>query len=170
MNRSAGDPSDGFAAPSGAIEAAAETGVLRIGELAQLAGVTTRTLRYWEEMGLVEPSARRSGGERVFSREDVERVVRIRDLQDLLGFSLAEIRAVLDADAVVDRLRRAYRKGAGTDRRKRLLEEAIAANDRLIARLDDTITRIEEFRRERVTKGERMRAKAAELAAESVMA
>jgi DNA-binding transcriptional MerR regulator len=136
---------------------------LRIGEIAQLAGVTTRTLRYWEQLGLLAPSGHLAGGQRLYSAVEVDRVTRIRDLQCLLGLSLAEIRAVLETDDVLDRLRSAYREGARADRRRRLLDEAIEANDRLIVRLDDALGRIEEFRRERVAKGERMRARAAEL-------
>jgi DNA-binding transcriptional MerR regulator len=94
----------------------------------------------------------------------LDRVTRIRELQCLLGLSLAEIRAVLDTDDVLDRVRSAYREGARTDRRRHLLDDAIAANDQLISRLDDTIGRIEEFRRQRLAKGERMRARATELA------
>jgi DNA-binding transcriptional MerR regulator len=136
---------------------------LRIGEVAQLAGVTTRTLRYWEQVGLVAPSGHLHGGQRLYSSAEIDRVNRIRHLQFLLGLSLAEIRAVLEADDVLDRLRSAYREGARADRQRRLLEEAITANDRLIARLDDTLGRIEEFRGERAAKAERMRARAAEL-------
>jgi DNA-binding transcriptional MerR regulator len=145
---------------------AGEDVTLRIGEVAQQAGVTARTLRYWEEIGLVTPSRTGAGGERLYETAVLDRVNRIRDLQDLLGFSLEEVRSVLDADDVVDRLRHASREGARFDRRRRLLEEAIAANDRLIARLDDTLGRIEEFRRERMTKGERMRSRASELSKE----
>ncbi len=142
--------------------APAPAGPLRIGEVAQLAGVTTRTLRYWEQVGLVAPSGHH-GGQRLYSSAEVERVTRIRHLQCLLGLSLAEIRVVLDADDVLDRLRTAYREGARADRQRRLLEEAIVANDRLIDRLDDTLGRIEEFRGERAAKAERMQARAAEL-------
>jgi DNA-binding transcriptional MerR regulator len=130
--------------------------------VAQLAGVTTRTLRYWQEIGLVAPSGHRGSGERLYSAVELDRVIRIRELQSLLGFSLAEIRAVLDTDDVLDRLRSAFREGAGVDRRLLLLGEAIEANDRLIARIDDTLGHIKEFRAERVAKGERMRARAAE--------
>jgi DNA-binding transcriptional MerR regulator len=141
----------------------AEAGPLRIGEVAQQIGVTTRTLRYWEEIGLVAPSGHLHGGCRVYSPVEVARAVRIRELQSLLGFSLAEIRVVLDTDDVLDRLRRAFREGAGTARQRRLLVDAVAANDLLIERLDATLGRIREFRRERVAKAARMRARAAEL-------
>jgi DNA-binding transcriptional MerR regulator len=61
----------------------------RIGEVAKLTGVTTRTLRYWEELELLQPSSYRTSGERLYSPADVARVNRIRNLQELLGFSLA---------------------------------------------------------------------------------
>src|SRR5664280_1115846 len=72
--------------------------VLRIGEVAKLTGLTTRTLRYWEEQGLISPSSYRGRGERLYSATDMARVTRIRDLQELLGFSLAEVRVVLETE------------------------------------------------------------------------
>ena len=148
---------------SGSAPVDAEPGPLRIGEVARLAEVTTRTLRYWEQIGLVAPSGHLGSGQRLYSVVEVGRAIRIRELQVLLGLSLAEIRAVLDTDDVLDRLRSAYRQGARADRQQRLLAEAIVANERLIGRLDDTLGRIEEFRRERIGKGERLRARVAEL-------
>jgi DNA-binding transcriptional MerR regulator len=144
----------------------AQQAALRIGEVAQRAGVTTRTLRYWEQLGLVAPSGHLHG-QRVYSDVEVDRVNRIRDLQCLLGLSLAEIGAVLDTDDVIDHLRNAYREGASAQRRKQLLDNAITANDRLIRHLDDTLRRIQDFRHERVAKAGRMRARAGELDAET---
>jgi DNA-binding transcriptional MerR regulator len=133
--------------------------VLPIGELAQRTGVTTRTLRYWEELGLIRPSGHRGGGERLYLPADMARVTRIRDLQELLGFSLAEVRVVLDtpdADAL-DRVRSEYRWGdASPAERRRLLVEAAEANDQLLARLDDTLARISAFRDEQAAKSRRL--------------
>ncbi|MGD0881366.1 MAG: MerR family transcriptional regulator [Acidimicrobiales bacterium] len=129
--------------------------VLRIGELAQRTGVTTRTLRYWEELGLIRPSGHRGGGERLYLPTDMARVTRIKDLQELLGFSLAEVRVVLETEDVdaLDRARSELRWGGATpERRRQLLGEAVAANDRLLARLDDTLARIQAFRDERARK------------------
>ena len=134
--------------------------VFRIGEVAKLTGLTTRTLRYWEELGLIHPSAYRGRGERLYSQTDMARVTRIRELQELLGFSLAEVRVVLDTEDidVLDRVRSEYRwGGAGAERRRALLEEAIEANDKLLARLDSTLARIGAFREERAEKGVRLR-------------
>ncbi len=134
--------------------------VLRIGEVAKLTGLTTRTLRYWEELGLIRPSSYRGSGERLYSQTDMTRVTRIRELQELLGFSLAEVRVVLDTEDidVLDRVRSEYRRGgASPARRRQLLDDAIEANDKLLARLDTTLARIGAFRAERAEKALQLR-------------
>ena len=143
--------------------AAPSEATLRIGEVAKLCGVTTRTLRYWEEIGLVAPSEQRHGSERVYAGSQVERAKRIRELQTLMGFSLAEIRVVLETEDVLDELRHAFKENAGPELQRRLLTTAIDANDKLVARLDDTLARVKIFRDERVAKAKRLRARAAEL-------
>ncbi|HUA94686.1 MAG TPA: MerR family transcriptional regulator, partial [Acidimicrobiales bacterium] len=124
--------------------------------------LTTRTLRYWEEQGLISPSAYGSSGERLYTAADMARVTRIRDLQRLMGFSLAEVRMVLDTEEVdvLDRVRSELRSGdASPHRQRELVEEAIAANDQLLARLDDTLARIQAFRTEREASAKRMKAR-----------
>jgi DNA-binding transcriptional MerR regulator len=133
--------------------------VLRIGEVAKLSGLTTRTLRYWEELGLISPSGYRGRGERLYSQPDMARVIRIRDLQELLGFSLAEVRVVLDTEDidVLDRIQSEYRWGDATrERRRQLIDEAIEANTKLLDRLDNTLARIGAFRDERAAKAIRL--------------
>jgi DNA-binding transcriptional MerR regulator len=148
----------------------AQSVLWRIGEVAKLTGVTTRTLRYWEEVELIRPSTHRVSGERLYSPSDVARVARISNLQELLGFSLAEVRAVLDTEDidVLDRVRSELKAGGiSRSRRRALLEEAIVANDQLLARLDDTLSRIGAFRDERVEVAKRLRASRDELEEEA---
>ena len=132
----------------------------RIGEVAKLTGVTTRTLRYWEELGLLRPASRTDGGERLYTPADLRRVTRIRDLQELLGFSLEEVKAVLntgDVD-VLDRVHSELKDSEVSSlRRRELLDEAIAANDQLVSRLDDTLARIGALRDERAAIAIRLR-------------
>jgi MerR family transcriptional regulator, repressor of the yfmOP operon len=138
----------------------------RIGEVAKLTGVTTRTLRYWEELELLRPSNHGKNGARLYSPADLARVNRIRNLQDLLGFSLAEVGAVLESEEidVLDRVRSELNAGDLTPSRRRvLLDEAIAANDELLARLADTLSRIHAFRDERAAIGIRLRESRTEL-------
>jgi DNA-binding transcriptional MerR regulator len=134
----------------------------RIGEVAKLTGVTTRTLRYWEELELLQPSSYRTSGERLYSPADVTRVARIRNLQELLGFSLAEVRTVLDTEDVdvLDRVRSELAAGdIPLERHKELLDEGIVANDQLLVRLDDTLARIQAFRDERAASAVTLREK-----------
>jgi len=139
----------------------------RIGEVAKLTGVTTRTLRYWEELELLQPSSYRPSGERLYSPADVARVTRIRNLQELLGFSLAEVRTVLNAGDVdvLDRVRSELKaEHLSPSRHRELLDEGIAANDQLLERLDETLSRIHAFRDEREASGVRLRDARRELA------
>ncbi len=144
-------------------KASAGDATLRIGEVAAMCGLTTRTLRYWQEIGLLSPSAHRDGGERLYSSAEVERTTRIRELQELLGLSLAEIRVVLDTEDTVDKLRTAYKTNARVELQRRLLFDAMEANNKLLVRLNDTLERIESFRDERAALADRMRGRAAEL-------
>jgi DNA-binding transcriptional MerR regulator len=145
---------------SKAITAEAKPVLWRIGEVAKLTGVTTRTLRYWEELELLQPSSYRTSGERLYSPSDVARVTRIRNLQELLGFSLAEVRTVLgtgDVD-VLDRVRSELKAGdLSPERHRELLEEGIVANDQLLVRLDEILGRIQAFRDERAETAVRLR-------------
>src|SRR6266567_743543 len=68
------------------------SGYSQIGEAANRAGLTQRTLRYYEELGLLKPASRMEGGFRLYSPEDMERIEYIKNLRDVLGFSLAEIK------------------------------------------------------------------------------
>jgi DNA-binding transcriptional MerR regulator len=144
----------------------AEPVLWRIGEVAKLTGVTTRTLRYWEELGLLRPSNHSQNGERLYVAADLSRVTRIRKLQDLLGLSLAEVQAVLATEAV-DVLDRVHSEIDAVDlppsRRKDLLDDGIVANDELLARLDDTLSRIQAFRDERAAIAVRLRESRAQL-------
>ena len=142
-----------MSAPTGATQTTPT--VLRIGEVAKLTGLTPRTLRYWEEQGLISPSGYRGGGERLYSQTDMARVTRIKDLQELLGFTLAEVRVVMDTEDIeaLDRVRSEYRWGdASSEVRRELLDRAIEANEKLLDRLDSTLARIGRFRDERAAK------------------
>ena len=67
---------------------------MQIGEVADQTGLSLRTIRYYEEVGLVTPSARTSGGFRLYSETDVARLRLVRRMKPL-EFSLEEMRRVL---------------------------------------------------------------------------
>jgi DNA-binding transcriptional MerR regulator len=98
---------------------------LQIGEVAERTGVTQRTLRFYEEKGLLRPPGRMEGGFRLYSEDDVKRVQRIRRLQDLLGTSLADIKEMVDAEEVLRELRAQYNPEAALAEKRRQLDKAI---------------------------------------------
>ena len=81
-----------------------------IEQVAARTGLTKRTLRYYEEVGLLPPTDRTEGNYRRYSEEDVARLERIKKLRDLLGFSLADIRQLLEADDERDHIKVAYKQ------------------------------------------------------------
>lgn len=101
---------------------------LQIGEVAERTGVTQRTLRFYEEKGLLRPPTRMEGGFRLYSEQDVKRVEHIRRLQDLLGISLADIKEMVDADETLRELRAQYRPDSAIAEKRRQLQRAIAVS------------------------------------------
>jgi DNA-binding transcriptional MerR regulator len=67
---------------------------LKIGELAELTGTSVPTIRYYEQIGLLRRAARQAGGQRVYSRDDVERLAFIRRCREF-DFSIDEVRALV---------------------------------------------------------------------------
>jgi DNA-binding transcriptional MerR regulator len=98
---------------------------LRIGELAELTGTTPRTIRYYEEIGLLEGGERAQGKHRLYTRDDVERVREIVRLRDLLGLSLEQLSQLLEAEAARGEIRRKYRRTESPDERRELLQSAL---------------------------------------------
>src|SRR5215510_15314091 len=77
-------------------DAGADAPLLRIQEVADLVGLTARSIRYYEEVGLLEPAARSEGAYRLYDPDDVARLQFIKGLRDDAGFSLAEIGQLLE--------------------------------------------------------------------------
>jgi MerR family transcriptional regulator, repressor of the yfmOP operon len=99
---------------------------LRIGELAELTGTTPRTIRYYEEIGLLGCAAERAQGKhRFYTQADVDRVREIVRLRDLLGLSLEQLSQLLDAESARADLRREYRQTESVAARTRILESSL---------------------------------------------
>jgi len=143
---------------------------LRIGDVATRVGVSTRTLRYYEELGLLGPSGRTAGGERRYRAEDLVRLERIIECKDLLGMNLEEIRGFVVSQARLDELRVAYRAEkdtptkAASEKRRAILEEALALQTSLIERMEAKLTRMAEFRSQLHSDAQRCRKLLDELA------
>ena len=99
---------------------------LRIGEVAELLGTTPRTIRYYEEIGLLPGAQDRAQGKhRAYSAADVERLREIIRLRDLLGLSLEELSALLEAEAARAAIRREIQLTEDPAELRRLREQAL---------------------------------------------
>jgi DNA-binding transcriptional MerR regulator len=117
--------------------------LLRIQEVAAETGLTPRSIRYYEEIGLLRPAARSQGAYRLYDASDLERLGFIRGLRDDAGFSLAEISLLLeDEDA---RIRDRERFGATGDaaEKRAILRDLIARMDRQVSTLREKARRLE---------------------------
>ncbi|HVT77455.1 MAG TPA: MerR family transcriptional regulator [Acidimicrobiales bacterium] len=115
-----------------------------ISRVARDLGISSRTLRYYEERGLVRAQPR-DGGSRHYSDDEIARVVRIRELQSVMGFNLDEIAEVLTAEDELAALRAEWTAGQPDDRRSEIVDEAIAINARLQRQVRDKVARLSKF-------------------------
>ena len=128
---------------------------LRIGEAAARAAVSVRTLRYYEELGLLTPSARSPGGARRYAEEDLARLARIRELKDLLGFNLDEVRTVLTAEDRLGSLRAAYHAEDDQAAQRAIVAEALEINGRLQAAVQAKLEQLAAFKGQLEAKADR---------------
>ena len=99
---------------------------LRIGEVAELTGTTPRTIRYYEEIGLLGCAPERAQGKhRVYTQGDVDRVREIIRLRDLLGLSLEQLKQLLAAESARAHLRDELQQTEDPAERRRILEELL---------------------------------------------
>jgi DNA-binding transcriptional MerR regulator len=141
--------------PPTASEAAAPGDYIQIGELAERTGLTQRTLRYYEEVGLLAPPTRMAGGFRLYSPEDVARVEQVRQLKQVLGFSLAEIRTIVETQQQLNQIRSQYHSDPDTGHRRELLDNAEAIVRQQLGVIEQKIAQMETMRAELVERLQR---------------
>ena len=106
-------------------------GALRIGEVAERVGVTTRTIRYYEERGLLgQESQRAKGAHRLYGEADVVRLQELLRLRDLLGLSLEELVELAEAEEARAALRGQWAESATDEERAEIVEAAIPLVER----------------------------------------
>ena len=117
-----------------------------IEQVATSTGLTKRTLRYYEEVGLLPPTGRTEGNYRRYSEEDIERIKQIKELRDLLGFSLADIRQLLQAEEERDLIKLAYRQETDADGKITQLDRADEVIREQLQLIEQKISGLEQMR------------------------
>jgi MerR family transcriptional regulator, repressor of the yfmOP operon len=143
---------------------------LRIGDVAKLAGTTPRTIRYYEEIGLLpEAPERPSGGHRLYTHEEVERVREVMRLKELLGVTLDELKDLLTAEEARAAVRAELRReDVNPNRRRELLNEALGHIDRQLELVEHRASELAKLRSELTATRKRVRSKLREIDASGV--
>jgi DNA-binding transcriptional MerR regulator len=137
---------------------------LRIGDVARRVGTTPRTIRYYEEIGLL-PSAgeRERGAHRTYTEADVERLREVMQLKELLGVSLDELKTLVEAEDARAALRAEWHSEPALARRRAILEESIGHLNRQLDLLRSRRQSIEELESELAARRRRVQKRLREL-------
>ncbi|SDW95767.1 MerR family transcriptional regulator [Paenibacillus sp. CF384] len=122
----------------------------KIDDVAKESGLTKRTIRYYEEIGLLPSPERTDGGTRLYTRMHIERLKQIINARDVLGFSLQEI---IDFVAIREQLmqhRDAYRQTEEAEQKRKQLVEVGHTIDKQMQMIDHKLEKMKEFREELV--------------------
>ena len=118
----------------------------RIGEVAERVGVTTRTIRYYEELGLLGAAAARvKGTHRLYDEADITRLEELIRLRDLLGLSLDELVALAEAEEARAALRDQWAESASDRERARIVDAAIPVVERQLELVRGRQQRLSDF-------------------------
>jgi MerR family transcriptional regulator, repressor of the yfmOP operon len=145
------------------VSATTEQRPMRIGEVARDVGTTPRTIRYYEELGLLPESlGRPAGGHRVYTPADVDRLKEVLRLKDLLGVSLEELRELVAAEDARAVLRQEFHASDDPSRREAILREGLAHIDRQLELVRGRKRELEALERELTSHRRRVRRRLAD--------
>lgn len=119
---------------------------VQIGEAAAQAGLTPRTLRFYEETGLLQPPTRMEGGFRLYSDEDIQRLQLIKKMRNLLGFSLAQIKEMVEAEEERGHLREQIRSAPDRQSRLEALRKAQTVTEYQLRMVEEKLSQLAEMR------------------------
>ena len=140
--------------------------LLRIQEVAASLGLTARTIRYYEEIGLLpEAPERPAGGHRLYTPAEVERLREVMRLKELLGVTLDELKDLLTAEEARAAVRaELQREDVQPERRRELLQEALGHIERQLDLVEHRTTELAKLREELFQTRKRVRRKLREQA------
>jgi MerR family transcriptional regulator, repressor of the yfmOP operon len=130
--------------------------VLRIGDVANVTGLTQRAIRYYEEYGLFKPASRRSGANRRYQDDDLGQLRLIKRLREDVGLSLSEIGTYLEVEDLRRALRSEYAASADPAAQLAILDRAEVVVHRRVELLDRKLALVADLRAEDAARLERI--------------
>ncbi|HEX7734228.1 MAG TPA: MerR family transcriptional regulator [Ktedonobacteraceae bacterium] len=133
-------------ADEGVVPTSSQVQAFTIEQVAAQTGLTKRTLRYYEEVGLLPPTGRTEGNYRRYTQDDLQRLERVKNLRNLLGFSLADIRTILEAEDERQQIKVAYSQETEASSKIAQLDHADEIIQRQLELIEQKIAGLEQMR------------------------
>lgn len=115
---------------------------MKIDEVSKRSGLSKRTIRYYEEIGIIPETLRSDGGFRLYTIKHIDRLKRITMAKDVLGLSLKELQEFLGLEDELENQRAEYRKVDDPKKRKEKLADILKTADKQITIIDQKIENI----------------------------
>jgi len=122
--------------------------LLKIDDVSKECGLTKRTIRYYEEIGLIPPPERSEGGIRLYTRGHIERLKQIINARDVLGFTLQEIQQFVSVGEQLELHRKGYRETVDENQKMLKLTEIEPILRQQLQMIDDKMERMADFRKD----------------------
>lgn len=123
------------------------TGV-KIEEVSKLTGLTKRAIRYYEQIGLIDPPERTEGRIRLYTDDDISRLQKVVDAKEVLGFSLQELQHYLSLNETIEQYRNEYRESKKEHKSSRELDKIAKGLQKQEAMIDEKIEKMLQFKKE----------------------
>ncbi|MDD9266567.1 MerR family transcriptional regulator [Paenibacillus sp. GCM10023248] len=130
----------------------------KIDDVAKEVGLTKRTIRYYEELGLLEAPERSEGGTRLYAREHIEQLKQIVNARDVLGFSLQEIQEFVAISRKLNAHRQGYLQTEDKALKRQELLEMRQIVQNQLELMDQKLAKIAEFRKTTELRYQRLQA------------
>ncbi|UUZ81801.1 MerR family transcriptional regulator [Paenibacillus sp. P26] len=131
--------------------------MFKIEDVARECGLTKRTIRYYEEIGILPPPERSEGGVRIYTQEHIDMLKKIINTRDVLGFSLQELQRYISISDELNQRRQSYNASADPEERRARLTELDSILSNQLQMLDEKLVKISQVRKELDALKERVR-------------
>src|SRR5215203_5339716 len=130
---------------------------MQIGEIAERTGLTQRTLRFYEERGLLQPATRLDGGFRLYTQDDLRRIERIASFRNVLKLSIPETKRMIEAEEAISEIGQQARQESDVEAKRQQLLQAVELLEREEHLLNEKIEQLQVLGSEWRAKLERYR-------------
>ncbi|MFD2371605.1 MerR family transcriptional regulator [Brevibacillus sp. GCM10020057] len=133
-------------------------GIYKIEEVAKECGLTKRTIRYYEEIGLLFPPERSEGGYRLYTDRHIDQLKKIISARDVLGFSLTELLEFIQMSDMINNQRIEAKQTDDLAQKLEKIEQLGRTLEKQLHMIDQKLEKLQQFRTELVDLQERVQA------------